>query len=80
MGMGDIKLFAALGIYLGIHGIVYNIFLSCFIGSIVGIILLSMKKMKKEEAIPFGPYIIIVAILQIFFDKEFNQLIKFIFS
>ena len=78
--MGDIKLFAALGIYLGIHGIIYNIFLSCFLGSIVGIILLSLNKMKKEDAIAFGPYIIIVATFQIFFAREFNQLINFIFS
>ncbi|MCY4524150.1 MAG: prepilin peptidase [Halobacteriovoraceae bacterium] len=80
MGLGDIKLFSALGIYLGVYGIIHNIFLSCLIGSIAGIVLISAKKIKKQDAIPFGPFIILIAIFQIFFENEFARLVNLIFS
>ena len=40
LGGGDIKLFGILGIILGPVGVVKTIFFSCFIGSIIGIILI----------------------------------------
>lgn len=67
LGMGDVKLFAVLGLYLGPVGIVVNIFLSCFIGSIIGVGLLATKRISREHPIPFGPFIIIAASIQIFF-------------
>ncbi|HLE11901.1 MAG TPA: prepilin peptidase [Bacteriovoracaceae bacterium] len=67
LGGGDIKLFGALGIFLGPVGIIQNVFLSCALGSVVGITLILLKKMKKETPIPFGPFIIIVSFIQIFF-------------
>jgi prepilin signal peptidase PulO-like enzyme (type II secretory pathway) len=66
LGGGDIKLFAVLGFYLGPMGIIHNIFLSCILGSIVGGGLLLVNRIKRSEPIPFGPAIIIVAIIQIF--------------
>jgi prepilin signal peptidase PulO-like enzyme (type II secretory pathway) len=78
LGGGDIKLWAALGIYLGPMGIIHNIFLSCFIGALFGGVLLITKVIKKENPIPFGPFIIIVATFQIFFEKTFHTLIRYI--
>jgi leader peptidase (prepilin peptidase)/N-methyltransferase len=78
LGGGDIKLFAVLGIYLGPIAIMQNIFLSCFLGAIVGIIMIAIKRLKKENPIPFGPFIIIIASLQIFGETWFNQLMSYI--
>ncbi|MBY0413659.1 MAG: prepilin peptidase [Bdellovibrionales bacterium] len=78
LGGGDIKLFGALGIYLGPIGIMQNIFLSCLLGATVGIVLMSFKIIKKENPIPFGPFIIIVASFQIFTESWFNHLISYI--
>lgn len=78
LGGGDIKLYGILGILLGTEMILKNIFLSCFLGAIVGLILISTKKMNKNNPIPFGPFIIIVAFIQIFFpgiSDYFNRLI-----
>ncbi len=69
LGGGDIKLFAVLGIYLGPYVILQNIFVSCFLGSIVGVTLIILKKMDKNNPIAFGPFIIITASVQIFFPK-----------
>ncbi|MGZ3788360.1 MAG: prepilin peptidase [Bacteriovorax sp.] len=78
LGGGDIKLFAVLGIYLGPLQILQNIFLSCFLGAVVGILLMLFKVIKKENPIPFGPFIIVVASLQIFAGNWFSHLISYI--
>ena len=82
LGGGDIKLFAVLGIMLGPIGILQNLFLSCLLGSIIGVSLIAFKVFDKNEGIPFGPSILLVASAQIFspvyFDK-FSRLIGFTF-
>ena len=69
LGGGDIKLFGALGLYLGIKGIILNIFMSCFLGSIVGVTLIVFKIQDKNKPLAFGPFIIIAGFLQIFFPE-----------
>lgn len=78
LGGGDIKLYGALGLYLGPLGIMQNIFLSCFLGALIGIILIVLKFIKKDNPIPFGPFIIVVAAFQIFFEPLFKHLMSYI--
>lgn len=78
LGGGDIKLYGALGIYLGPVGVMTNIFLSCFLGSIVTLLLIFMKIVRREDYIPFGPFILVVSTFQIFFPDSFTQLLKII--
>lgn len=73
MGGGDIKLYGVLGLYLGPIVILQNIFLSCLIGSLVALVGLGLKKIDKSTPIPFGPFIIIVAIMQIYFAEILEQ-------
>lgn len=78
LGGGDIKLYGALGFYLGPIGIMQNIFLSCFLGALVGIFLIATKIIKKDNPIPFGPFIIVVGAFQIFGESWFKYLISYI--
>ncbi|MEI8346379.1 MAG: prepilin peptidase [Pseudomonadota bacterium] len=78
LGGGDIKLYGALGLYLGPMGIISNIFLSCLVGSFFGLSLLGLKRMKKSDPIPFGPFIIIVASWQIFFPDSFSRVMSWL--
>jgi leader peptidase (prepilin peptidase)/N-methyltransferase len=80
LGGGDIKLFGALGLYLGPIGIIHNIFLSCFVGSIYGVILIASGRMEKTQSLPFGPFIILVATFQIFFSDLYHRLIFFLLN
>ncbi len=75
LGGGDIKLWSALGIFLGPLGIIHNIWLSCSLGAIVGVTLIGLKITKRDDALPFGPFIIVVSALQIFFPNVFQQFI-----
>jgi prepilin signal peptidase PulO-like enzyme (type II secretory pathway) len=78
LGGGDIKLFGILGIYLGPEQVLKNIFLSCFLGAIVGALLIWKKILKKNEPLAFGPFIIIVAVLQIYFPWILDYFNRFI--
>lgn len=79
MGGGDIKLYGALGLYLGPQQIVVTLFLSCLLGSLVGLALIMSKRMNRETPIAFGPFIIIVASLQVFFPQFQKHLMVFLF-
>lgn len=67
LGGGDIKLYGILGLLLGPTGVFFTIFLSCFLGAIIGTIMIVSKKMSKDTPMAFGPAILIIATLQIFF-------------
>jgi leader peptidase (prepilin peptidase)/N-methyltransferase len=69
LGGGDIKLFGILGILLGPMGIIFNIFLSCFVGAVIGLTSIALKRMTKEKPMAFGPSILLVGALQIFFPE-----------
>tara|TARA_Y100000385_G_C12606192_1_gene430945 strand:- start:190 stop:516 length:327 start_codon:yes stop_codon:yes gene_type:complete len=77
LGGGDIKLFGILGLLLGPVGIMHNIFMSCFVGAIIGILLIATKRMNKDTALAFGPYIIVVASFQIYFPNYFKMINPF---
>ncbi|PIK14476.1 A24 family peptidase [Halobacteriovorax sp. JY17] len=73
LGGGDIKLFAALGILLGPVGIINNIFLSCFFGALFSLVMMALGKMSRNSKLAFGPFIIIVAVFQVYFPTLFRQ-------
>ena len=79
LGGGDIKLWGALGLYLGAQGIIVNIFISCLLGSVIGVLLIITKVTKRSEPIPFGPFILVVSFIQIIFPEQFSQLTESIF-
>lgn len=74
LGGGDIKLYGILGLYLGPMGVMFTIFLSCFVGAIFGMVMIGMKKMTKDKPMAFGPAILLVAAFQIFFPEYYLRL------
>lgn len=79
LGGGDIKLYGVLGIYLGAMGVVQNIFFSCFVGAIFGGVLIAIKKLDRKNPIPFGPFIILVASVQIFLPDLYRSISSVLF-
>ena len=57
MGGGDIKFIAAVGALLGLKQVFLVIFLSAFMGSVVGLIGLVGKKINTTSQVPFGPFL-----------------------
>ena len=66
MGLGDVKLMGALGLYFGLTNIIIITLLSFLIGAVLSIILLATKIRKMYQYIAFGPFIVIATFIAIF--------------
>lgn len=62
MGGGDIKLIAALGLWLGIKALITVIIYGAIAGGIAALLLLLSKKVKRKQYLAYGPYFAISAI------------------
>lgn len=63
LGGGDIKLFAAIGAALGIHNILLVIILSSLLGLFYAMPQLLLKRLKREDPIPYGPFLATAAFI-----------------
>ena len=57
MGGGDIKLFFAVGLYLGAMLNLLNLIMSCILGLVFGMLTRAAAPGRQSRAIPFGPAI-----------------------
>lgn len=57
LGGGDIKLMALAGLCLGLRDVFLALAIGSMVGSVVGLSLIMSKVIKKEDAIPFGPFL-----------------------
>lgn len=78
MGMGDVKLMGALGLYFGLQNIVVISVLAFLIGAVGSIIYMIVNKKNANTYIPFGPFIVISSVITIFvpFNILFVVLMK----
>lgn len=78
MGLGDVKLMGALGLFFGLSNIVIISLVSFLVGAILSVFLLVTKIKKTDEYIPFGPFIVIASFISILvpFDVILNVLME----
>lgn len=79
MGTGDMKLFALLGIMLGLKKILLTFFIATLIGSVAGILLLVTGKVKRKEPVPFAPFIAAGALTSYFYGNTLIDLYRSFF-
>jgi leader peptidase (prepilin peptidase)/N-methyltransferase len=63
MGFGDVKLMGALGAFLGLESVIFIVFISSLLGSVIGISFIAAGKKELQSKIPFGPYIALAAVI-----------------
>ncbi|KUP06971.1 prepilin peptidase [Bacillus coahuilensis m2-6] len=70
MGGGDIKLYAVIGLALGVKLTLLSFFLATLVGTVVGVIGMIMGMVHKGKPMPFGPFIAIGSLLAFFYGNE----------
>ncbi|MCD6571017.1 MAG: prepilin peptidase, partial [Deltaproteobacteria bacterium] len=66
MGGGDVKLLAMIGVFIGWKGVLFTIFASSAIGSVVGLTWIALTHKDTRSPIPFGPFLSLGAIIYLF--------------
>ena len=74
MGMGDVKLGFFMGLMFGFPQVLIALFLSFFIGSIVGLALIVFGDKKLKSEVPFAPFLVSGTFLVMFFSQWFLDL------
>jgi leader peptidase (prepilin peptidase)/N-methyltransferase len=70
MGFGDVKLLAMIGAFLGWQSLLYVVFASSLIGSIIGIAGMLVKKTGWLTKIPYGPFLALAALSYLFCQQQ----------
>lgn len=70
MGLGDVKLVLPLGLLLGWPGALVGIFLAFIIGAVISLGLLATQKKHFGQTIPFGPFLVLGAVIALLFSDE----------
>jgi leader peptidase (prepilin peptidase)/N-methyltransferase len=66
MGMGDVKLLAMIGAFLGWQGVVFVMLVSSILGTVTGLSIILYKKGNLKYALPFGPFLSLAAVIYVF--------------
>lgn len=74
MGLGDVKLSAALGLLMGWPDIVLALILAFITGAVLSLALIFTKRKSMKDYVPFGPFIALGVVLVFFFGQEILNL------
>lgn len=67
MGLGDVKMLAGVGAFLGLYGMLLTLFLACLFGAIFGLLLMVRGRLSWGSRLPFGVFLSIGAAVSLFF-------------
>lgn len=68
MGGGDVKLSAAVGLWLGVEGTLLFLLLAFIMGGVISLLLLVSGIKSKGDAIPFGPVLCFAAFITVLYQ------------
>jgi leader peptidase (prepilin peptidase)/N-methyltransferase len=67
MGMGDVKLVAVMGLYLG-RSVVPAVLIAFAAGALVGLVLIALRgAAARKQAVPFGPFLALGGVVGLWF-------------
>ncbi len=61
MGLGDVKLFAMIGLLTGLSGMLLTLILASVMGSLAGLAAATTGRLAPDHRIPFGPAVAVAA-------------------
>jgi leader peptidase (prepilin peptidase)/N-methyltransferase len=63
LGMGDVKMLALVGAFLGWHLVLLTLVIGSLLGSIVGVAIIIIRRGDMKSALPFGTFLAIAAMV-----------------
>ena len=66
LGGGDLKFMAVSGLYLGFASVLPTMLLGSIFASLYGIVMLLLKKMKKDDEMPLTPFLYLGMLVTVF--------------
>lgn len=70
MGLGDVKMLAGVGAFLGPWGMLLTLFLACLFGAILGLLLVARGRLGWGSRLPFGVFLALGALVSLFFGPR----------
>jgi leader peptidase (prepilin peptidase)/N-methyltransferase len=71
MGMGDVKMLAMIGAFLGWRAVLVTLVLSSFAGAAIGIVLMATQRGTLRYALPFGTFLSVGALVAMLVGERF---------
>lgn len=69
MGLGDVKLLAMIGAFLGWRGVLLTLALGSTAGAAVGITLIAARRGRMDTELPFGTFLCGAAVVVVFYGE-----------
>jgi leader peptidase (prepilin peptidase)/N-methyltransferase len=76
MGFGDVRLAGVIGMmlgWLGLRYIVLGLFLGFLLAAVIGIVLIAARLKTRKDAVPFGPFMAMGAVLAVLWGHPILQ-------
>ena len=73
MGGGDIKLLAMVGAFLGWEPVLLTVMVGATVGSVTGLSLIALKRLRRDQYLPFGPFLALGAVVAMFFFSDIKS-------
>ncbi len=67
MGGGDVKLMSGVGALIGWQGVITTVVMASFFGLIYAVLMMLFKNKKRQDAIPFGPFLSLGALINLMY-------------
>lgn len=65
-GLGDAKMLAMIGAFLGLEGVIVTLFLSTLTGSLTGLLLMARGRIRMRSRLPFGFFLALGSLAALF--------------
>lgn len=79
MGLGDLWLVLGLGLIFGWPDILWVLMLSFIFGTLVSLILISLRKKGLKDIVPFGPFLVLGALTMFLFGAKILSVYFYLF-
>jgi leader peptidase (prepilin peptidase)/N-methyltransferase len=74
MGLGDVKMLAAIGAFLGWKGVLVALFLGALSGAVVGLTLMAFRGLDFKAKLPFGVFLALGGVIALFAGEALVRL------